>query len=73
MVLAHDEDLVKIDGLGHDSVSRFLNTSYIVLLISSFWQSLETLESDVMMDLLRRSNMEIHKVPCGEPPTLIEL
>ncbi|KAN0116119.1 hypothetical protein V8E52_006176 [Russula decolorans] len=45
MVLVHDDDLVKIDGLGHDS-------------------SLETLEPDVMMDLLRRSNMEIHKVPC---------
>ena len=25
------------------------------------------------MDLLRKSNMEIHKVPCGERPTLIEL
>ena len=24
MVLAHDDDLVKIDGLGHDSVSRVL-------------------------------------------------
>jgi len=23
-----------------------------------------------MMDLLQRSNMEIHKVPCGEPPNL---
>jgi hypothetical protein len=23
MVLAHDDDLVKIDGLGHDSVSVF--------------------------------------------------
>ncbi|KAI0276285.1 hypothetical protein BGY98DRAFT_1098257 [Russula aff. rugulosa BPL654] len=42
MVLTHDDDLVKIDGLGHDS-------------------SLEALEPDVMMDLLRRSNMEIHK------------
>ena len=32
-----------------------------------------TLSSDVMMDLLWRSNTEIHKVPCGKPPTLIEL
>ena len=35
MVLAHDDDLVKIDGLGHDSVSGFLNNSYTVLLIST--------------------------------------
>ena len=26
-----------------------------------------------MMDLLRRSNIEVHKVPCGEAPALIEL
>ena len=32
MVLAHDDDLVKIDGLGHDSVSGFLSSSYIVLM-----------------------------------------
>ena len=35
MVLVHDDDLVKIDGLGHDSVSGFLNNSYTVLLIST--------------------------------------
>ena len=35
MVLAHDDDLVKIDGLGHDSVSGSLNSSYIVLLMSA--------------------------------------
>jgi hypothetical protein len=35
MVLAHDDDLVKIDGLGHDSVSVFLNSSYIVFLMSA--------------------------------------
>ena len=32
MVLAHDDDLVEIDGLGHDSVSGFLNTGHIVLI-----------------------------------------
>ncbi|KAI0280168.1 hypothetical protein BGY98DRAFT_347764 [Russula aff. rugulosa BPL654] len=35
MVLAHDDDLMKIDGLGHDSVSGVLNSSYIVLLMSA--------------------------------------
>jgi hypothetical protein len=70
MVLTHDDDLVKIDGLGHDSVSGFWMA---VTLSSSCRQSLETLEPDVMMDLLRRSNMEIHKVPCCKSPTLIEL
>jgi hypothetical protein len=33
MVLAHDDDLVNIDGLGHDSVSGFSNSSYIALLM----------------------------------------
>ena len=63
MVLAHDDDLVKIDGLGHGTVSELLNGSYIA---PSCWQSLEALEPDVMMDLLERSNIEINKVLCGE-------
>ena len=71
MVLAHDDDLVKIDGLGHDSVSVFFCVA--VTLSSLCRQPLETLEPNVMMDLLRRSNIEIYKVPCGEPPTLKEL
>ncbi|KAF8486129.1 hypothetical protein DFH94DRAFT_170169 [Russula ochroleuca] len=50
MVLTHDDDLLTIDGLGHDA-------------------SLETLKPDVMMDLLRRSNIEIHKVLCDLSPT----
>ena len=69
MVLAHDDDLVTIVGLGSDTVSGGLNRSRIS---PSYWQSLETLEPDVMMDLLRRSNIEIHKVLCGELPTLTE-
>ena len=68
MVLAHDDDLVTIDGLGHDAVSGLLSSSYIV----SCCQSLEALEPDAMMDFLRRSNIEIHKVLCGEIPVLIE-
>ncbi|KAH9989451.1 hypothetical protein BJV77DRAFT_684089 [Russula vinacea] len=43
MVLAHDDDLKMIDGLGHDT-------------------SLETLEPDVMIELLQRSNIKIDKV-----------
>jgi hypothetical protein len=35
MVLAHDDDLVTIDGLGHDAVSRPLNISYFT--VPSFW------------------------------------
>ena len=69
MVLVHDDDLVTIDGLGLDAVSGRLNCSYIV---PSCWQSLETHEPDVMMDLFRRSNMAIDKAFCGELPTLIE-
>ena len=69
MVVAHDDDLATIDGLGHDSVGDLLNTDHFV---PSCWQSLETLEPDVMMDLLRKSNIEIDKVSCGELLTLIE-
>jgi hypothetical protein len=58
-VLTHDDDLMMIYGLGHDSVSGVLNSSYIS---PSCWQSLETLEPDVMLGLLRRSNVEIQKV-----------
>jgi hypothetical protein len=50
ILLVHDDDLVTIDGIGHDAVS----------------------EPDVMMDHLRRSKIEIHKVLCGELPALIE-
>ena len=71
MVLAHDDDLAMIDGLGHDTVSRLLNSSYVVPSRFS-WQSLESLEPDVMMDLLRKSNIEIHKDSSGEPPNLIQ-
>ena len=31
MVLAHDDDLKMIDGLGHDTVSGLLNNSYVLL------------------------------------------
>jgi hypothetical protein len=72
IVVAHDNDLVTIDGIGNGSygtVSGPLNSDYL-----SFpcWQLLETLEPNVMMDLLRRSNIKIHKVLCGGPPTPIE-
>lgn len=69
MVLAHDDDLKMIDGLGHDTVSGLLNNSYVIV---SFWQSLETLEPDVMIELLQRSNIKIDKVSWGELPTLKE-
>jgi len=68
MVLVHDNDLETIGGLGHDSVSGFLNNNHIV---PSCWQSIETLEPDVMRDLLRRSNIKMNKVWCGELSALI--
>ena len=62
-VLVHDDDLRTIAGLGHDSVSGLLDNDRIV---PSCRQSIETLEPDVMTDLLRRSNIKIKKVWCGE-------
>ena len=35
MVLVHDTDLVTINGICHGTVSRLLNISYIVLLMST--------------------------------------
>ena len=67
-VLVHDDDLGAIDGLGLDSVRGLLNSNHAV---PSCWQSIETLEADVMTDLLRRSNIRINKVLCGELSTLI--
>jgi len=46
MVLAHDDDLVKIDGLGHDTVSGSLNSSYIVLLMSAVTRCPRTRRDD---------------------------
>jgi hypothetical protein len=68
MVLTHDDDLVTINGLCYDAVSGLLNSIYFD---RSFWQ-LESFEPEVMMDLLRRSNVEIDKVLCGELSNLIE-
>ena len=69
-MLVHDDDLVSIDGLGLGTVGGLLNSSYIV---RSHCQSLESLEPDVMIELLRKSNIEIDKVLCGKPPSLVEL
>jgi hypothetical protein len=64
MVLVHDDDLGTIGGLGHDGVSGLLNTSNHI--VPSCWQSIETLDSDVMTDLLQRSNIKINTVRYGE-------
>ena len=69
MVLVHDDDLVKISELGNDSVSRLLNGNHTV---PSCWQSIEPLEPDVITDFLRRSDIKINKVRCGELSTLIQ-
>ena len=64
MVLVHDDDLERVGGIGEASVSGHLIINYI--LSFSYSQSLESLEPEVVMDLLRCSDIEIHKVCCGE-------
>ena len=64
MMLVHDNDLMTINGFGDGNVSKFLNSSYIGFFLCP--QLPETLESDAMMDLLQKSNIEIHKVLFGE-------
>ena len=51
---------------------RVLWVAFDLAVVLSFirWQSPESLEPDEMMDLLRRSNLEIHMVSYGELPTL---
>ena len=67
MMLAHDNNLVAINEIGDSTVSGLLNCSCTVLNI--LVKLLETLKPDVMMDLLQRSNIQIHQVLCGELPT----
>jgi hypothetical protein len=71
MVLVHDDDLEWVNGIGSGTVS-----GHSVIVISFFlcWQSLvESLQSEVFMDFLRKSNIEVRKVRYGEfpPPTMI--
>ena len=61
-ILVHDDDLLMIDGIGNGTVSGLLNSGGIV---SCRWQSLVTLEPDVMMNLLGKSNLKIHEFWCG--------
>jgi hypothetical protein len=52
MVLIHDDDLARIDGLGDDSVSKDLYCAPVKS-IFSFLQSLEALEPDAVLRYLR--------------------
>ena len=58
-----------IDRIGHGTVSELLNSRE---LFSQYPQLPETLEPEVMVDLLRKSDIKIHKFGCGEPLTLKE-
>jgi hypothetical protein len=58
MLLIHDADLLRVDGFGLGTVSEYLVSSIV---FSSYGrQSLEALQLHLVMDLFRRSNMEIH-------------
>lgn len=46
-----------------------MNIRLSVMLFFPLWQSLESLQSEVVMDLLRKSNVEIRKVRYGEFPS----
>ena len=72
MVLIHDDDLERIDGIGDATVSRQLISLYILISSGLCCQLLETLRLDVLMDLLRRSDIEICKVDCSEFSALKE-
>ena len=63
MVVIHDNDLERVDGIGKGTVSGYLISSSLFL---SRYQPPESLQSEVMMDLIRMSNIEIHTACCGE-------
>jgi len=71
MVLVHDDDLRRIDGIGEGTVSGNLISRS--LLFFSCCQTLESLEPEVVMDHFRRSNIEVHMVRCGESSVLTKL
>ena len=66
MVLIHDDDLERIDGIGDANVSRLLISFYILISSVSCCQLMESFRSDVLMDLLRRSDIEMSKVDCSK-------
>ena len=69
MVLVHDDDLITIDELNYDDVSEYMIGVKLPFL---YQQSPETLEPDAMMDLLRKSNIGVHKISYGEIPILTQ-
>jgi hypothetical protein len=70
MVLVHDDDLRRIDGIGEGTVS---GNSISSSLLFSCCQPLESLEHEVVLDHFRRSNIEVHMVRHGESSLLTEL
>ena len=65
MVIIHDNDLERIDGIGKGTVSGNLNSSSLFLLCHQLPVP-ESLQSEVMVDLIRMSNIEIYTACCGE-------
>jgi len=69
MVLLHDDDLLEVVRFGRGTVSERLIPGCIVSLC---WQSLDTLQPEVVMDLLHKFKIEIDTFSCSKPPTLTE-
>ena len=67
MFLIHDDDLKRIDRIGDGTVSGYLISS--IVFSSHGRQPLKALQLHLVMDILRRSNTEIHTVQFGELPT----
>ena len=65
-ILLHDDDLLTIDGIGDGTVSGLSDPWIVTALLSLCWRLLVTLGSDMMGDLLRKSNIKIHKFGFGE-------
>lgn len=70
MVLIHDADLERINGISDATVSGQMISLDISIFSGLCSQLLETLRSDVLMDLLRMSHIEICKVDCSQFSTL---
>ena len=61
MAIVHDDDLARLDLLGDNEVSRSLGRM-VHRLIFSRPQSLKALQPEIVLNLLRRSELAIHEV-----------
>lgn len=67
MVLVHDDDLTRLDGIYGNTVSR--GSLHIEIDISYFFQPPDTLHPDILSNRIRSLNPRVYKTRIGESST----